>query len=65
MEENYNKREIDLMFGSTHNKLDKILDQTTKHNHRLTKLERFMWTLSGAIAIFGCVQFETITNLFR
>ena len=65
MEENYNKREIDLMFGSTHNKLDKILDQTTKHNHRLTKLERFMWTLSGALIIFSCLQFDQIISLFK
>jgi len=65
MESNYNKREIDLMFGETHEKLDKILVQTTRHNGRLTKLERFMWTLSGAIAIFGCIEFESIINLFK
>ena len=65
MDTNYTKREIDLMFGETHEKLDKILVQTTRHNGRLTKLERFMWTLTGAIGIFSCVRFESIINLFK
>ena len=64
-DDRYINREIDTMFENLHSKLDKILVQTTKHNHRLTKLERFMWTLTGAIVIFSCLQFDEIINLFN
>lgn len=62
---NYTNREIDLMFEPIHNKLDKILIQTTKHNGRLSKLEKFMYTLTGAIIIFGSLQFDKILSLFK
>lgn len=48
-EEDYSNREIDSMFTSVHEKLDLILAQTTKHNGRLTKVERIL-------LILGCVS---------
>ncbi len=46
--EPYNKREMDTFFENISNKLDRIEAQTTKHNGRLTKLERY-------ILIVACV----------
>lgn len=53
METEYSNREIDQKYSSLHDKIDQVIEQTTKHNGRLTKMEKWMWTLSGAIAILG------------
>lgn len=52
-EKKYTNREIDLMNKDIHEKLDLILLQTTKHNGRLTNIERWMWGVSGAVVIIS------------
>lgn len=44
--------------------LSRIELQTTRHNGRLTKLERIMWVLSTAIVILGATGSPIIKLLF-
>jgi len=67
----YSNREINSLFekhGFEHKafakQLSTILEQTTKHNGRLTRLERVIWTLGGAISVFGLLEFDKIVKLF-
>lgn len=53
MDKDYSKREIDEKFKDIKDSLDRIEFQTTKHNGRLTKVERYMYTVIGAITIIG------------
>ena len=48
MESDYSKRELDHMFKDIKNQLNRIEDQTIRHNARLTKVERYL-------LIVGCV----------
>ena len=64
MKYSYTKSEVDLMHQALGEKLDLILVQTTKHNTRLSKIEKWIYTLSGAILIFGLLEFDKITDLF-
>ena len=65
MSDDYSAKEIELIHESIQKDLRLILAQTTKHNGRLTKLERFVWTLSGSVAIFGMLEFSAIVQLFQ
>lgn len=62
MKNDYSNREIDLMMKLMDEKLDLILKEATKHNGRLSRMERWMWTLTGAIAI---VSFLLTNNLIK
>lgn len=53
MEKDYSKREIDEKFTDIQASLGRIEVQTTKHNGRLTKIERWMYTVIGAISILA------------
>ena len=55
MDNDYSKRELDHMFGDVHSKLDKILEQTTRHNGRMSKIERWQSYIQGALAIIGII----------
>lgn len=46
--EPYHKRELDHIFKDIKDSLDRIEEQTTRHNGRLTKVERIL-------LILGCV----------
>lgn len=56
MDERYSNREIDLKMENIHEKLDLILAQTTKHNGRLTKIEKVMWVVGTAVTILLIVN---------
>jgi len=71
-DEPYLKREIDRMFQSIEEKLDdmkeqmsRIEDQTTKHNHRMTKLERVFLILSTAVGIMLIIRFPELSALVK
>ena len=49
MDEPYKKRELDHMFNDIKLQLDRIEEQTIRHNGRLSKLERYL-------LIVGCVS---------
>lgn len=56
MERNYSNREIDAMQRTIHEKLDKILEQTTATNGRVTSLEGRAnvfkgWTMGFGVSI--------------
>lgn len=53
MEQNYQKRELDEKFTDIKDSLIRIENQTSKTNGRVTKLERWMYGVAGAITILG------------
>lgn len=61
MDKDYSKREIDNFMEEIHEKLDLILEQTTKHNGRLKKVELWKsWILgmfAGGTAIIGLLLY--------
>ena len=52
-EQDYSKREMDEKFKDIKESLDRIEIQTTKHNGRLSKVEKWQYTMVGAITIIG------------
>lgn len=48
MENDYSKRELDHMFKDIIESLDRIEEQTVKHNGRLTRVEK-------VLLILGCI----------
>lgn len=52
----YSNREIDLMLKDIHEKLDLILEQTTKHNGRLTKVENKQSTTDKILLVVGVIS---------
>lgn len=65
MDSPYSKRESDLMFGFIHEKLDLILVQTTKHNGRLSKVERRNSYIAGCTAVLGMLLIPLAGYLFN
>lgn len=49
--EPYSNRELDHMFKDMHEKLDLILVQTTNHNGRMKRFEKWQAYLNGAFAV--------------
>ena len=42
-------------FNEINGKLDRILEQTTRHNGRLTKLERYIYMILGGLIIVSVI----------
>lgn len=55
MEIPYSNRELDMKFVDIHEKLDLILVQTTKHNGRMSKIERYSSYVQGGMAVLSIV----------
>ena len=51
MEQDYSKREIDHFMKDITGQLSKILEQTTRHNGRLTRVERILLVMGTAIVV--------------
>ena len=54
-EEHYTKDEIDLMHKPIDEKLELILEQTTKSNSRISKLERWRSFIGGGLAVLSFI----------
>ncbi len=65
MNTEYSNRELDMKFDSIHEKLDLILAQTTKHNGRLTRLERIVLVLGVSSAILIVTKFPQVINVLK
>ena len=59
----YKKRELDERFQDIKDSLDRIEAQTTRHNGRLSVVEKRMYTISGAIVILGFLMGAKLLNL--
>jgi len=53
MDEPYKNREIDEKFGDIMDSLGRIEEQTTRHNGRLTRLEKITWIVGTAIVVLA------------
>lgn len=51
MNPEYSNREIDAKMEGVHEKLDLILEQTTEHNHRMSKIEQVQLEWKGGMKV--------------
>jgi len=65
MEPEYSNREIDSKMKEIHEKLDLILAQTTKHNGRLTKVERILLILGCVTGTILIMNGSELTAFFK
>lgn len=52
-DEPYSKRELDIHFTEIKRDLKEIKVQTTKHNGRLTNVERWMYGMAGGLTVLA------------
>jgi len=59
---NYSQRELDEKFQDIKDSLMRIEVQTTRHNGRLLRVEKWQYTMVGAITVIG---FLVSANLIK
>lgn len=66
----YNESALDILFknitekfDSVHKKLDEILDQTTLHNGRMSKLELWRSYITGGLAVIIMLLVPVVISL--
>ena len=64
MDEHYNNRELDKSFGVIDGKLDQLVEQTTKTNGRVTRLERSLLVVGSATIAILALKFPEILGAF-
>lgn len=67
MQEPYNKREVDTLLQNIYEKLERIEEQTTKHNGRMTKIERYLLVIgcvAGTLLIVSGSEFIQLLKVF-
>lgn len=60
-DEPYSNRELDAKYQTLLDKCDSIIVQTTKHNGRLSTLEKFMWTIGGITMVMLTIVIPMLT----
>ena len=63
MSDSYTKSEIDLMHNPMNEKLDKILVQTTKHNGRLSKAEKWINRMGGGLTLLTILVVPVLISI--
>lgn len=63
MDKEYSKREIDMFHKSIDEKLGRIETQVTRTNGRVSALEKWMYTVIGAVAIIAFLIGADFINL--
>lgn len=63
--QDYSKREIDEKFTDIKESLNRIEVQTTKHNGRLTRIEKWQYTVIGATSVLTFIGGFIITYLIK
>lgn len=64
-DQEYSKREIDTLMDHIKESLERIEQQTTKTNGRVTVLEKLIWTAMGAIAVILAIISPNITSIIK
>lgn len=52
-------------FSEISGKLDRILIQTTEHNHRLTKVERNMYMIVGGLVVVSAIVVPLFLQMLK
>ena len=61
----YSKREHDEFRADIRESLDRILDQTTQHNHRMSKIERNMLIVGTATGVTILLKFPELADFLK
>lgn len=62
MNEDYNNKTLDHIFGDIKDSLNRIEAQTIRHNGRLTRLEKIMLILGTAVVVVLVVNGSELVN---